>query len=118
MHVGKLSAVGANPYIPAFSEKALDKHWGSGAKSDHSVQYPELTKGQYAERALSLARSVTSDNILGYRAEDDSIVRYDKITNDWTRAFHNTGVATLFKPTRGEAYYNENMIEDGGVTDD
>jgi len=111
-----LSATGENNFIPPMTKQSLDKHWGSGNKSDHSIQYAKLTKEQYADRALELARSKTNETILGYIAENGSIVRYDIINNDWVRAY-NTGPATLFKPVRGIDYFFENMAEDGGRID-
>jgi len=111
----KFSATGTNQSIPGMTTKNLNKHWGGA--SDHSNEYPGLTKEQYAERSLALARSEIGGDIIGYRAEDGAVVRYDKSENDWVKAY-GTGPATLFKPVRGEDYYNENMIEDGGTTDD
>ena len=100
---GRWSATGANPTLPGFTPKALDDHW-IGGKSDHSSEYTGFTKEQYAERALKLARSATDDNIEGYIATKGdypgSIVRYNKATNDWVRAFPKTGISTMFKPKR------------------
>jgi len=107
------SANDENPSIPPMSESNLNKHWGSGFNSDHSKQYPNFTKEQYANRALELARSKTSDNIIGYISDNGSIVRYDIQNNDWVRAY-GTGPATLFKPSRGIDYYNDVKKSDGG----
>ena len=109
------SANGANPSIPAFTQKSLDDHWGG--KSDHSGEYPGFTKEQYAERALELVRMPASENILGYKAANGSIVRYDKTTNDFVKGF-NTGVASMFKPTGGKEYFKRQLRYDGGVTHD
>ena len=109
--VDNLNSTGANPNLPPFTEKSLDRHFGSGEKSDHSVQYPEYTKEQYAQRALELAQSEVGGDIDGYKATKgsnaNSIVRYDKITNDWVRAYPSTGVATLFKPNNGHEYFQK-----------
>ena len=42
----KVSATGENKFRRGFSEKNLDRHWGG--ISDHSAQYPGMTKEQYA----------------------------------------------------------------------
>jgi hypothetical protein len=115
--MSKLNATGANPTIPPMTARNRDKQWGTGSNSDHSVDYPGVLKHQYASQALILARSAVDGNILGYKGEDGSIVRFNKATGDWVKAYE-TGVATMFKPKNGEAYYYENMIEDGGVIND
>jgi len=110
---GYLSATGVNPSLPGFSPANLAKHWGSGTSSDHSGQYPEFTKEQYAQRALTLVRSATDDNVLGYKAADGAIIRYDKNANDFVKGFI-TGIATLYKPNDGENYFNRLMEREGG----
>ena len=108
------SASGANPDILEMSESAQRRH------QKHlrpGKSYPGMSMDEYVEKSSALARSPVGGDVLGYQAEDGSIVRYNKMTNDWVRA-HNAGVVTMFKPKRKEAYYNENMIEDGGAVDD
>ena len=113
------SATGANPDIPEFSDKNLDKHFGSGLDSDHSAQYPGLNKEQYAQRAIELARSPIGNGIEGYKSTKGkfagSIVRYDTSTNDWVRAYTTSGVATMFKPKDGTEYFEfiANMETEG-----
>ena len=58
-----------------------------------------------------------NENVLGYKATDGSIVRYDKIANDFVKGF-NTGVASMFKPSGGEEYYKRQLIRDGGTQND
>jgi len=111
----KFSATGANPSLPPFTGSALDNHWGG--KNDHSGEYPNFTKEQYAERALNLVRSSVSKGVLGYKAANGSIVRYDKAANDFVKG-HDTGIATMFKPKSGEAYFNRQIKKDGGKQDD
>ncbi len=110
-----LSATGANPTIPGMTQKALDAHWGG--MRDHSDQYPSFTREQYAERARALVRSPVGSNIDGYKAVNGAIVRYDKVTNDFVKAF-NTGVATMYKPEDGEAYFSRRMLKEGGIQTD
>ena len=100
MEVGTLenpSATGTNPDIPEFSDKNLNRHFGSGLGSDHSGQYPGFTKEQYAQRAIELARKPVCNGIKGYKSTKGkytgSIVRYDMLTNDWVRAYPTSGVA-------------------------
>ena len=105
----KPSSTGANPDIPGFSDKNLEKHFGSNLESDHSQQYTGFTKEQYAQRAVELARSPVGNGIEGYKSARGkfagSIVRYDSSTNDWVRAYIASGVATMFKPDEGAEYF-------------
>ena len=105
---GQLSATGANPSIPSMALQNLERHWGSGAKSDHSEQYPGFTREDYSRRALELVRMATDENISGYRAQNGAIVRYDRRTNDYVKGYR-TGVATLFKPDDCERYFQRAM---------
>jgi len=110
-----LSSTEANPTIPPMTQKNLDDHWGG--KSDHSDEYEGWTREQYSERATELARSATDENILGYKATDGSIIRYDKLTNDFVKS-GNTGIRTMFKPKRKEVYFKTQFARDGGIEDD
>ena len=104
-----LSGPGANPGIPEMTARSIDRHFGGGGPSDHSAQYPGMTKAQYADRAASLARSPVGGDIDGYVATRGkfvgTVVRYDKNENDWVRAYAATGPATMFKPTVSAAYF-------------
>ena len=97
------------------TQKNLDAHWGG--KSDHSDEYKNWTKEQYFERATKLSRSAVEENILGYKSEDGAIVRYDRLSNDFVKS-GNSGIRTMFKPKRGEAYFYDRMREDGGIRND
>jgi pyocin large subunit-like protein len=55
--------------------------------------------------------------VLGYKAANGAIVRYDKNANDFVKS-GDKGIRTMFKPKRGEAYFNDKMQEDGGKQDD
>ena len=110
---GGFSATGANPDLPGFSEKALNNHFGSGGRSDHSKDYKGWTKEQYAERALELVRSPVGGDILGYKAADGAIVRYDKAENDFVKGF-GTGIATMYKLKGGEQRFSRIMQREGG----
>ncbi|MCL2197544.1 MAG: hypothetical protein FWB80_01340 [Defluviitaleaceae bacterium] len=112
-----LNAIGANPDLPGFTEENLNKHFGSGSKSDHSKQYQGFTKEQYAKRAHVLVTSKVSDNILGYRASNGNIVRFDESTNDFVKGAKN-GIKTMFKPEEGTLYFERQLLRDGGVTND
>ena len=112
------SATGANPNLPGFSQKNLDNHFGSGLPSDHSAQYVGLTKEQYAQRAVELARSPVGEGVEGYVATyvrfKGSVVRYDTSSNDWVRVAPN-GIATMFKPEDSARYFELiNQIETRG----
>ncbi|MCL1788348.1 MAG: hypothetical protein FWG38_10225 [Defluviitaleaceae bacterium] len=110
-----LSATGANPNLPGFTEKALADHWGG--KSDHSSEYPNTTKAQYAQRAHDLVRTGTGATVLGYKASDGSIVRYDTTSDDFAKGYES-GIATMFKLVGGEPRFNKIMTREGGVQND
>ena len=109
------SAARANPHLKPMAQQNLDAHWGG--KSDHSSEYPDYAKEQYANRATELVRSATSDTILGYKAADGSIVRFDTKNGDFVKS-GELGIRTMFKPSRGLDYFFDKMAEDGGVQDD
>ena len=94
----KLSVTGSNQNIPDMPQEVLNRHFGSGKRSDHSKKYPDLTKEQYFEWANSLARSETSDNVLGCKAGNGEVVGYDKTENDFVKASIKRGPITMFKP--------------------
>ncbi len=114
----KVSATGSNKFKKGFSKNNLDKHFGKGGKSDHSVQYPDMTKAQYAKRALQLVQSATSDTILGYKTPENEVVRYDKITNDFTKGHPEKGIKTMFKPDDGEEYFKRALKREHGTIED
>ena len=110
----ELSATGANPMIPPMSEKAQENH-------DHHIEpdgcFPGMSMAEYVRRGVSLARKPVDDDILGYRGEDGCIVRFNKKTEEWVKAYIR-GVASYMIPTRGINYYLDRMEEDGGVIND
>jgi hypothetical protein len=109
------SASGANPDIPSFTKKALDRHWGG--KRDHSKQYPGLDKDGYAKRALELAKMPIGGDIDGYKTPDGSIVRYDKVNNDFVKAYPK-GISSMYKPDDKEKYFKRAMKREGGTRND
>lgn len=110
----KVSAAGKNQFKKGFTEKNLNKHFGSGGKSDHSTQYPGWTKEEYAKRALQLIQSQTSDTILGYKTSAGEIVRYDKTTNDFVKGHPDGGIKTMFKPEDEERYFIRRKQKENG----
>ena len=105
------SALGANPDLPGFTVSNLNNHW-VGGKSDHSKDYSGYTKDQYAKRAHDLVRSKAEGNILGYKAANDAVVRYDKDANDFVKGMPS-GIKSMFKPKRGVPYFNDQLARDG-----
>ncbi|MCL2357028.1 MAG: hypothetical protein FWC70_07710 [Defluviitaleaceae bacterium] len=95
------SATGANPDLPGFTQENLDEHWES-----HKKEYPNLTKEEYAQRALDLARSPAGATILGFKGKNGSVARFDKNAGDFVQGF-NTGIATMFKLRGGENRFNK-----------
>jgi len=109
-----LSALGENPSIPDMTPEAQknhEKHLKPGKS------YPNLSMAEYVQKASELARSKVGDNIDGYKTIDGAIVRYNKVTHDWVKAFY-TGVATMFIPYDKMNYYNRQKIIDGGIKND
>ena len=113
----RYSSTGANPDLPGFTPKNLDKHFGSGFDSDHCFQYPYFSKQAYAQRAHDLIRSAVSENVLGYKALNGDIVRFDESTNDFVKGSHK-GIKTMFQPDEGTRYFERQMLRDGGMTYD
>jgi pyocin large subunit-like protein len=98
---------GANPTLPGFTKSNLNRHY-----RDHGGQYPGLTKQQYQLKALDLVRAPVGGDIVGYKAKDGAIVRYNTATNDFTKSY-STGMATLYKPDDGIAYYERDKSRRG-----
>ena len=112
----KISATGVNHFKQGFSQHNLDEHW-SGAHS-HAKEYPGYTKEQYAQRALELVQSpADGKNILGYKNADGQVARYDRATNDYVVGNPEIGIATMFKPSAGEKYFNR-LKERDGISDE
>ena len=114
------SARGANKLkVKGFKSKQhLNNHWQNGRT--HKEEYIKegiTTKEQYAARAVELAEMPTGNGILGYKTKEDYICRYDTAKNDYVKADINKGIRTMFKPDKGEKYYNE-MLRDEGIEND
>ena len=94
------SAKGANKFVRGFKNKqALNNHWQNGRT--HQEEYEKdgiVTKEQYEARALELAQSPCSENILGYKNAQNEIVRYDVLKNDFVKGNPNKNIKTMFKP--------------------
>lgn len=110
------SATGANKFKMGFSSKNLADHW-KGGNSDHSKQYPGMTKEQYAKKALELVQKPVGGNILGYKNSKGQVARYDSSTNDYVIGIPKKGVATMFKPKAGQKYFDK-LSEKDGVKDE
>ena len=109
-----LSATGANPGIPEMSAKSQAYH-------RHHLQSGGCFSGMpmeaYVEKGAKLARRPVGGDVEGYRGEDGCIVRFNKKTGEWVKAFEN-GVVSYMKPSRGRKYYLDCMTDDGGETYD
>lgn len=108
------SATGANPSITDMTPESQMRH---KKHLQLGKSYPGMAVEEYVRKSAELARSKVEGNIDGYRAKDGGIIRYNKATNDWVKAY-DTGVATMFKPNDGMVYYNRQMNGDGGVQND
>jgi len=96
-----LSGKDANPSIPDMTPATQYSHTKHIQKN---ASYAGMSMEQYVEKSGKLARSAVGGDILGYKADDGAIVRYDRAANDWVRAY-STGVASMYKPKGGKAYY-------------
>ena len=123
------SAKGANKFVRGFKNKqALNNHWQNGRT--HKEEYEKdgiVTKEQYEARALELAQSPCSENILGYINAQNEIVRYDVLKNDFVKGNPNRNIKTLFKPKwkevksgdkdAGLRYFKEQLAKEGVEND-
>lgn len=102
-----ISAKGPNEFKKGFDKNNLIAHWYGGENAhSHKDEYPYFTMEQYADRALNLIQQPTSQNILGYKTSNGTIVRYDRIQKDFVKGHPFKGIATMFK-TKEEYYYNQ-----------
>lgn len=102
-----ISENGENEFKKGFSSHNLDVH-----TDRHLKEYPNFTKEKYAARALELIQKATNETILGYKNQYGQIIRYDKTTNDFVKGHPKVGIATMYKPKRGEQYYLEQKESD------
>jgi len=101
-----ISSTGVNEFKSGFSERNLDRHW-VGGESDHSKEYKNYTKEQYASEALDLVQSTTNSTIEGHKNKNGQVIRYDKKNNNYVKGHPDVGIATMFKPKDGIEYYNK-----------
>ena len=104
------SATGANPTIPDMTPSAQVRHM---KHLQSGKSYPGMSMKEYVKKSGELARSKVEGDIDGYKASDGAIVRYNKKTNDWVKAY-SLGVASMYKPSRGMDYFNDTKKNDGG----
>lgn len=103
-----LSATGENPNIPNMTKATQDRH---KKHLNFGKSYPNMTMSEYVQKSGKLARSEVGGDVLGYKSHDGAIVRYNRTTNDWVKAYP-AGVASMYKPTRGETYYYDVKRDD------
>lgn len=106
-----ISATGPNKFTQGFSQRNLEAHWDG--THGHSRQYPGMTMQEYAKRALELIQKPVRGNVLGYKNAQGQIVRYDRETNDFVKGHPSLGIATMFKPAAGEAYFLRKKEQEG-----
>jgi len=105
-----MDAFGANPLIPSMSLKAQARHL---KHLREGASYPNVSMEEYVRMSGELARLAVGGDILGYKAKDGAIVRYNTATNDWVKAYES-GVASMYKPKRGLDYFTDTKNSDGG----
>ena len=106
------SATGTNPDIPDMTPAAQANH---AKHLQPGKSYPGMSMEEYVRKAGELVRSEVGGDIDGYLAGDGAVVRYNKVTHDWAKAYV-TGVATMFIPRDEVDYFNRQKILDGGTT--
>lgn len=102
----------------------MNNHWKNGRT--HQEEYADdgiKTKEQYEARALELAQSPCSENVLGYKNAQNEIVRYDVLKNDFVKGNPNKCIKTMFKPKweevkagdkdAGLRYFKEQLAKEG-----
>lgn len=94
------SAMGANRFEKGFSKQNLNVHIRK-----HGREYPELSKEEYAAKALDLIQRPVGGDIDGYVNDLGQVIRYDCKNNDFVKGIPNVGIATMFKPRNGTAYF-------------
>lgn len=104
---------GINTFSKGFSQHNLDVHFDKR----HGKEYPNMTKEQYAERALELIQLPIGGNILGYTTKQNRIVRYDIKTNDFVSGNPDIGIATMMKLNNGIERFNYLKKRDEIVVD-
>ncbi len=114
--LSKIKATGGNHFKRGFSQANLEKHFGKNGK--HTSEYKGWTQEKYNDEALKLVQSATSDDILGYKTEDLSVVRYRRSTNDFAKGYPETGIATMFKPKDREGYFYRRLKKEKGIQHD
>lgn len=120
--IGKTSPSGANTFkVKGFpSRQKLNNHWENGRT--HKAEYIGegiTAKEQYEAKAVKLLESPVGGSIKGHADGHGNIIRYDSETNDFAKGNPEKGVKTMFKPIKGEEYYNQKRKEDiehGGKT--
>lgn len=98
------SADGANKMPIGFTPKNRREHW-----KDHQHEYPGMTEEEYGDRALELIQMPTGGSIHGYKKKNGQICRYNADTNDYVKGHPSIGIASMMKPRRGKAYFDELM---------
>lgn len=78
----------------------------------HGEEYPGVSNEQYIKIGIELIQKPVGGNILGHKTKDNIVVRYNKETNDFVKGRPDRGLYTLFKPKEGQAYYNNQRMED------
>ena len=106
-----ISGSGANEFRSGFSKENLDNHW-----KKHFEEYKGYTKEQYAQGALDLVQTATSETILGYKNARGQVVRYDMESGNFVKGHPEIGISTMYRPKNGiEHFYNkaaEEAVED------
>lgn len=86
----------SNKFSKGFSKHNLDVHF-----EKHGNEYKDMTKEEYAKRALELIQMPIGDKILGYITKQNRVVRYDIENNDFVSGNPEIGIATMMKLNNG-----------------
>lgn len=113
----QISATGRNEFLVKgfVNKQKLNNHWQNGrTHREEYIREGITTAQQYEQRALELIQMPCGNGILGYLGKDGKLCRYDSIRNDYVVGRPDRGIYTMFKPTRGIAYYREKEQTNGG----
>jgi pyocin large subunit-like protein len=96
----------ATDFAPGKLDVHFNKHgaeWGAG----------NITKEAYRKRAISILNSPIGGDIMGFTDKEGYRFRYNKKTNEFATGKPDGTVETLFRPSNGLSYYEDQVKKYG-----
>lgn len=87
---------------PFSTEKRFERHI-----KDHLKEYGDITPEKYLNMARDLLAMPLSNDIDGFVSSENYLFKYRKSTNDFAIGRPDGRISTLFKPVRGEEYWED-----------